>query len=353
MFHDRSLTAGTALSRPSVIRGVRFQDAMQTYDRSTIDSTGNFLIGQLERFDTRLHEPLVSFTWSRDIDVREDVTIADDATSFTQSNYAATGGINPNGKNWVGRVTNAISGVAVDIGKIVNPLHPWGMELSYTVFELARSQRLGTSIDVQKLDAINLKWNMDTDEQVYTGDSSLPSCYGLFNNPAVTPQSVAATGTGATTPWINKTPVQLLADVNEILTTTWQASGWKFMPTELRLPPAQYSYLVSTLISTAGNQSVLRFLLENNLAVQNGKQLNIQPVKWLIGRGAGGTPGVLGTVDRMVAYTKQEDLIRFPMTELLRTPLEYRSLYQICTYYGQLGQIEFIYPETLGYRDGI
>ena len=181
----------------------------------------------------------------------------------------------------------------------------------------------------------------------------MPNCYGLLNNTAVTPSNVAATGTGSSTSWSAKTPVQILTDVNEILTTTWQNSGWKFMPNKLLVPPAQYSYLISQLISTAGNQSILKFLQENNLATSNGMKLDIQPLKWLIGRGVGGTPGTLGTVDRMVAYTQKEDLVRFPMTELLRTPLEYRSIYQICTYYGQLGQVEFIYPETLGYRDGI
>ena len=46
-------------------------DGMMTYDQMTIDSTGAFLIGQLERLDQTLNEPLVEFTWSRDIDIRE------------------------------------------------------------------------------------------------------------------------------------------------------------------------------------------------------------------------------------------------------------------------------------------
>jgi hypothetical protein len=44
-----------------------------TYDRMTIDSTGAFLVGELERLDQKLHEPLVAVTWGRDIDLREDV----------------------------------------------------------------------------------------------------------------------------------------------------------------------------------------------------------------------------------------------------------------------------------------
>jgi hypothetical protein len=44
-------------------------DGMMTYDQMTIDSTGAFLVGQLERLDQTLNEPLVEFTWSRDIDI--------------------------------------------------------------------------------------------------------------------------------------------------------------------------------------------------------------------------------------------------------------------------------------------
>ena len=35
---------------------------MITYDRMTIDSTGAVLIGELERLDQTLHEPLVNIT---------------------------------------------------------------------------------------------------------------------------------------------------------------------------------------------------------------------------------------------------------------------------------------------------
>ena len=99
--------------------------------------------------------------------------------------------------------------------------------------------------------------------------------------------------------------------------------------------------------------SVLRFLEENNLAAQKGQKLNSQPLKWLIGMGVGGTPQTLGTGDRMIAYTRDIDRIRFPMTLLQRTPIDYRSIYHIMTYFCRLGAVEFVYPETVGYADGV
>ena len=70
-----------------------------TFDQATVDGTGAFLIDELERLDQTLNMPLVAYTWSRDIQLRDDVSIADEISSYTNSSFAATGGINSNGKN--------------------------------------------------------------------------------------------------------------------------------------------------------------------------------------------------------------------------------------------------------------
>lgn len=321
------------------------QDALQTFDALTVDSTGAFLVGELERLDLRLNEPLVSVSWSRDIDLREDVTIADEVVSFTNSTFAAAGGITPGGKSWIGKDTNAITGIALDIGKTTNPLHLWGMELSWTIPELESSLRLGRPIDAQKYSAMQLKYQMDIDEQVYIGDSTL-GVYGLCNLPQVAVTN-APNGAASSPLWTSKTPDEILADVNTFLNAIWAASGWAVMPTELRIPPQLFGLLVSQKVSSAGNVSVIEFLRQNSLAMAaNGQPLNIQPLKWLIGRGVGG-------VNRMLSYTKAPERVRFPLVPLQRTPLEYRSLYQLTTYFGRLGVVETPYPETIGYMDGI
>jgi hypothetical protein len=313
-----------------------------TYDgQVTRDSAGAFLIGQLERLDQTLHEPLVAYTWGRDIDLRQDVTTGDEYSSFTNSSFAAAGGINPTGISWIGKDVNAITGAQLDIGKTAQPLYLWGMELSYTMPELASAMQMGRPIDEQKYEVIRLKHQMDTDQLVYTGDSLIGTS-GLTNHATVTNVTNVTGGN-----WTATAPDTILAQVNELLASVWQASAWAVMPTELRVPPVQFGILVNAKVSTAGNISVLRYLQENSLCnTQNGRPLNIQPLKWLNGRGAAST-------QRMVAYTKDYDKVRYPMTPLQRTPLEWRSLYNLTTYWGRMGVIEVVYPETLGYRDGI
>lgn len=333
-------------------RSRRFtKDGLQTYDRATIDSTGAFLNGELERLDQTLHMPLVAYTWGRDIDLREDVTIADEASSFTNSTFAAPGS-NGKGKSWAAKTQNATPGISLDIGKTANPLTLWSEEVGWTLPELQSAEQAGRPIDQQKYNGMQLKWNMDIDEQVYVGDTQL-GFTGLFNSTAVTANAVA-NGALNSKLWTRKTPDEILADVNTLLNGTWAAAGWAQMPDSLRLPPDQYAYIVSQKVSNAGNVSILKFLQENNIVkTSTGADLNIQPVKWLIGASTGGTIGVADGHNRMVAYTKNPDMVRFPMTLLNRTAIENRGLWQITTYYCRLGVVEFVYPETVQYADGI
>ena len=333
---------------------------MFTYDNPTggipqaaYDAAGVFLIGQLERLDPTLYEPLIDFSWSRDITLREDITMADGVASWVLSDYANTGGVNPNGISWIGQGVDLISGVAIENGKVSQDLHLWGKELKWSIIELAKSQQLGRPVDAQQYDAMQMAYNSDVNQLVYVGDTSINSS-GLVNGAAVSNFANVQNGsTSGAARWSLKTPDEILVDVNEILFSAWQASGYKVMPTDLRLPPSQFSTLTSRLISTAGSASILRFIAENNIVAQQGGALNIQPLNYLIGRGTGGTPFQTGTVDRMVAYSNRNDLVRFPLVPLQRTPIQPKSIYQTTTYYGRLGQVEFIRPETVAYRDGL
>lgn len=329
-----------------------------THDGRMVDSTGAFLVGELERLDYTLNQPLVSVTWGRDIDLRTDVTTADDNSSFTLSTFGAPGSLGAGntigtGKSWMGKSSNQISGIDIDISKRPFPLTPWSRELKFSILELESAAKLGRPIDQQKYEGMALKHQMDIDEMVYVGDADL-GLTGLVNNSLVTSVSNVPVGASTFTRWNTKTPAEILADINNMLTTTWAASAWAVMPSKILIPPAAYGYLTSQVVSSAGNTSILKYVLENNiLTTSGGGKLDIQPLKWLIGAGIGGTLGTTGTVDRAVVYTKSKQYVRYPMTTLNKTPVQFDSMYHKTTYYCKLGAVEAVYPETMSYWDGI
>lgn len=340
------------------MRGVTLDHAYRTHDGRTVDSTGAFLVGELERLDQTMHMPLASVSWSRDIDLREDVTIADEVSSFTLSTFGSAGGLGTgngigNGKSWIGKQSNQIGGVGLDIAKISNPLRPWGMEIKYTIMELESAAKLGRPIDQQKFEGMQLKFQMDVDEQVYYGDLATGDT-GLTNNALMTNINNVVNGAAGSPQWVTKTPDEILTDINTALTSVWAASAWAVIPGRILLPPAQFGYLSTQKVSLAGNVSILKYVQDNNLLTTSGRgKIDIFPCKWLIGAGVGGTIGTTGTVDRMFVYTKDKQRVRFPMTLLQRTPIQYDSIFHKTTYFNKLGRVELVYPETVGAFDGI
>lgn len=311
---------------------------MFTIDKATADAAGVFLVGELERLDQTLNLPLVSYKWSRDMPLRSDVSIADELSSFTNTDLAAAGGINPNGKNWIGKNSTAIPTTTLYIEKTAQPLTLWGMELGWTLPELASAQQLGRPVDAQKYDAMQLKWNMDVDEQVYVGDSDL-GITGLLTLNQIPPIAAAGAWTATTDPDV------IVQDINLLLSAAWVSSGYAMCPRKVGMAPELFGLLASKKVSSAGNISVLEYVKINCIAFQeNGEPLEIVSMKWASKRGAAGA-------HRLVAYTQDEKYLRFPLVPLLNTPLEYRGIYQLTTYYGRVGQVETPYGNTIAYLD--
>jgi len=315
----------------------------------TQDSTLAFFINQLDAFDPTLHQPLMNVTWSRDIALRTDVSMANESASFTRNTFGLTGtrsvGSNAagatagGGKPWMNPNTTTLPSVSVDSERVVQPVRLLGQEISYTSVDLERSQLTGVPIDTQKLNSLNSLYQMFIDEMVYMGDADV-SAKGLFNNASVT------VGAAYGAVWAGATPDAILTDVNASLNTAWAASGYAVCPDSLLIPPAQFAILTGSKVSTAGNVSILEYLKANSLAMSvNGKPLRIEANKWLTNAGAG------GSINRTCYYTNAANYVRFPLVPIRRETAYYQSIRFTAPYIWGMGEVEAIYPETILYRD--
>lgn len=333
-------------------RAVRLATADQqiVVPQATADSAGAFLMGALEAWDPTLYKPLVAYTYTRDIDLRLDVSMGHDASSWSRETFGADAGTSSGSrKAFISKKADALPGVSVDLDKQFNPLYPWGMTAKWSVFELAAAalmQQAGVpaSPDLTQMDAINLKWNMDNDEMAYIGDAALGKT-GLLNATGVAVTNVP-NGASGFPDWPRKTPAEILADVNAALVANWTNTGYALMSNRIGLPPLAYAYLSATLISTAGTQSILSFLMLNNIAAQRGLTLEIVPMKFAAAAGVGG-------VGRMVVYSKDRSIVRFPQVPPQRTPLQLIGIHQSVDVYAKLGVVEVVRPEAISYWDGV
>lgn len=313
-------------------------------DSQTIESTGAFLQGELERLDPTIYEPIAEFTFGRDVDIRNDVTIGDETSSFLLSEYA--GGVSGTGhgtKAWATQKDGTLPRVDVSMSKTLHPMTPWAMELGFDVFELAKSQQAGRPIDTMKFDAMRFKHHRDIDEQVYIGDDETGAT-GLLND-----TGVAKSNIGTFDP-SSATADDFVEMINEVLNGAYKATQFIMVPDRILLPPEFMTFLSKPMVigSTPLAMTVAEYVREKALTFTiTGKQLQMFPCRWL-STTATGSKFANG---RVVAYTKRKDIVRFPLVELQNTPVQFQGLRQNTVYYGALGQIEIVRPELVYYGD--
>ncbi len=317
----------------------------------TNDSALAYFINQLENLDPRLYEPLFSVTWGRDIKLRSGIVMGQESTSFIRSTFAAPGSLKNvagtvgSNMSWVSPTTTAIPGVQVNGQKITLALRPLAREVSYTSLELDRSQQTGQPIDVQQINALNSVYQMNTDQMVYVGDSAVGAT-GLVNDPGVVAGAVA-NGVSGSPLWSNKTPDEIVEDVNTLLNASYAATGYSMVPKKLGLPPTCFSQIASAKVSSAGNISILQYIKDNSLTLAKmGVPLEIVDIKWLETAGDSSSR-------RMVAYTNEENFVRFPMVPIRRETPYYQGIRFSAPYLWLFGEVEVVYPETIRYADGI
>lgn len=313
---------------------------------AAMDSGMAFLLGELEKQDQKIREPLNAVTWQRDIVAKTGGGWVE-FTSMMNVGFASVGG---NANGIIGGQTNAIPIMQADMGKDLFRVFTFGHILKVPFIDQAKLQQIGRSLPELLEKGIQLNYQKALDQNVYIGYKELGT-QGIVNHDQIVTTSAAATGTGNSTAWKDKTPDQILDDINQAITDTWVAAEYDLsgMPNHILIPPEQYALLVSRKVSEAGNVSVLTYLMENNIAKNQGVELVIAPSRWCIGAGTGGK-------DRMVAYVNDEDKLYFDITVPLNRVMTQPSVTDMAyltAYAGQHGEVKFAYYETARYVDGI
>jgi hypothetical protein len=330
----RSVHTMDSLGAPSTF----INDAM-------INSGMAFLNGELEKRDPRLLDPLKSIWWPRDIFPKTGGGWVD-YTSQYFVDYASTGGANNSGI--IGSETNDIPIMQANVGKDIWQVFTFANIMRVPFVDQQKLMGIGRSLDNILDDGIRLNQNKSMDSTLYLGfqNENVP---GLVNNSNVTIIDAPIGASGFAT-WAKKTPVEILNDINQVLYTTWENSGFDLsgMANHVLVPIPQYA-LLQQIVSTAGNQSILKYVLENNIGVNQGVDVFIGPLPFCAAAGTGG-------VDRMVAYVNAENRLNFdytvPLSRVMTQPNVQQMAYETA-FTSKWSQVKFLYYPTVVYMDGI
>lgn len=166
---------------------------------------------------------------------------------------------------------------------------------------------------------------------------------GFLNNVNVTTSTAVNPGSG--TEWVNKTPDQIIFDINDMLGSIFVDSLQVERPDTLLIPTKQYNYIANTPRSSTSDTTILQYLVANNIYINSDS--DIMPLPELAGSGSGDS-------DRMMAYTKDIDKVVYhiPMPLRFTQPERRGRGYQVPGEF-KLAGIEFRYPGSARYVDGI
>ena len=316
-----------------------------TLDEAGIASGGAFLRSELEKRDPLIRKPLTSFTYPRDININTGGGWVE-AISAQSVGYGVTGG---SGDGLVGSGgANAIPVVSANVENGIYKAHVFQLALRVMFVDMQKANYIGRSLDNLLTDGVRMSYDKHMDRNVYLG---LPAygTTGILNNPDAAETTVASAG--ASTQWKDKTPDQILADVNAAIIANWAAAEYdeSAMPNHILLPYEQYTHIMTAKVTELATETILEFLLKNNAAAKNGGSLYIGATRWCKGAGTGGT-------DRMAVYCNRERFLSVeelvPLNRVMSTPNAANACYDTA-YMANLSEVEVFYPQTIAYYDGI
>lgn len=303
-----------------------------------------FLTSELEKLDPLLREPLTSITYARDIPIESGGGWIE-ASTVMNVNYGVPGGQS----DAVGGVQNQVRIIQANLGKDVYKVFPYEIAMQVKFIDVQRGNITGRSLEQIYDTGIRLDFDKYMDLNVYQGQS-LYGTFGLLNNTSVTAGTVANGASGSPL-WADKTPDEILTDVNALIVAAWAAANYdqSAVPNHLLLPPAKYSYIATTKVSGNADKTILTFLKDNNIAKEKGVELFIGDCRFCIGAGAGAT-------DRMVAYVNDKKFIGVdvpvPLGRAMTAPNVTNASYD-SLYAANVGQVKFQYLQPIRYADGI
>lgn len=178
---------------------------------------------------------------------------------------------------------------------------------------------------------------------------------GLINQSGVTATTAPADGTGSSTYWVDedgvgqKTPAQIVRDINIALQGIYIASYETEMANTLRLPVEAYNYISATPYSATTMETILSFVQRTNVYTQQtGQPLVITTWRELSTAGSGGE-------GRMVAYKNDQEHVKLhlPMPHKFLAPYQDGPMNWAVPGIFRTGGIELLTDVGMRYLDGI
>lgn len=224
------------------------------------------------------------------------------------------------------------------------PVRSVGISYGYNLDEIQASQLTGASLDQRRANAARRSNEQVVNDVSFFGDaaSGLP---GLFTNPNIPTGAVVDPGAG--TEFINKTPDQILFDINDLFADIFETTNMVERGNTLLLPPAQWSYIMTTPRASNSDTTIAQYVATNSPYLSSIE--DIIPVNEC----ESSNNPTLAT-DAMVAYDRNPDKLQLEIpVELEMLPVQQKNLEFVIPGRSRLAGLNIYYPLSLAIATGI
>ncbi|PSM18228.1 major capsid family protein [Nitratireductor sp. StC3] len=205
----------------------------------------------------------------------------------------------------------------VERAKFDHSIHMAAIGYQYNLEEINTARLAGMGLTSDKADAARMSYAQFMYNLVFTGNSE-KNMDGVLDYSGVTATNAAADGNSnggsSSTYWAHKTPAQIIAEFNGVLSAVYEGTETVEMADTVLLPVGVMTYLGSTPLNSTSDTTLLTFIRANNVYTQvTGQPLTIRAQRGLATVAA-------GSKGRMAAYKRDPKVLK------LHLPMPHRFL---------------------------
>jgi len=305
------------------------------WDAYNMDANeGVIFARQLEYVESRVYEVKYPTLKARDL-FPVDYSVPTGAETFTYRMYDHQGAF-----NLITNYSDDFRRVNTTGTETTGKIHSFGASVEYTVQDLRAAAMAGLPLQDHEMRAARRASEQKLDDIVLNGEPG-GNLFGIMTHPNI-PNAAVPNGAGGTATWATKTPTEILADMNDIVTDMIDSTNGVESPDTMILPHAQYEVINNTARSATSDTTILQFFLRNNAHVSRVES-------WYKLKGAGA-----GSTDVMIAYRNDAEVAEIVIPQELEFfPPQPKNMAFNIPAHARFGGVRVRYPLAFSIRRGI
>jgi hypothetical protein len=225
--------------------------------------------------------------------------------------------------------------------EFTSPVKSLGASYGYNVQEIRASQMTGKSLEQLRANAAKRGIEQSINTIAFFGNSET-GLAGFINNANIGTFTVPNDGSGSSTLWANKTPDQIIRDLNGLINKTVTDTKGVDAADTVILPLSSYNYIASTPRSSTSDTTILEFFMKSNPYVKE--------VTWLNELETAGS----GPSKRMMAFRRDPDFLTLEIPQdFEQFPEQEQGLEFVVPCHARIGGVILYYPLSVVKGDGI